>query len=278
MVGWTILLDYFFLPMVVWLIGTAYLTDQFPGVPKWIFLVSFIVLTTVLNVLGIRLATRVNIVLLSFQLLVLVFFLLFSLRYVLGGAGAGTFFSVEPFWNSGSTVPAVSAGAALTAYSVIGFDAVSTFAEEAVEPRRTIPRAIVLTAALAGTIFVIVAFVVQLVHPGGHSPTRRARRWTSPGRSRVTSSPLSSLSRVLAEVLDDEVGPERVEAAGREPTGRPHSSVPTSARHDGTRVGSFCDPAAVDVRDDRGCSPGSRRDRAPPTSTPCEPRHPAIDI
>jgi amino acid transporter len=33
MVGWTILLDYFFLPMVVWLIGTAYLTDQFPGVP-----------------------------------------------------------------------------------------------------------------------------------------------------------------------------------------------------------------------------------------------------
>jgi amino acid transporter len=129
--------------------------------------VSFIGLTTVLNVLGIRLATRVNIVLLSFQLLVLVFFLLFSLRYVLGGAGAGTFFSAEPFWNSGSTVPAVSAGAALTAYSFIGFDAVSTFAEEAVEPRRTIPRAIVLTAALAGTIFVIVAFVVQLVHPGG---------------------------------------------------------------------------------------------------------------
>lgn len=74
MVGWAVLLDYFFLPMVVWLIGTAYLTDQFPGVPGWIFLLSFIVLTTVLNIIGIKLATRVNIALIAFQMLVLVFF------------------------------------------------------------------------------------------------------------------------------------------------------------------------------------------------------------
>ena len=33
MVGWAVLLDYFFLPMVVWLIGTAYLTAEFPSVP-----------------------------------------------------------------------------------------------------------------------------------------------------------------------------------------------------------------------------------------------------
>jgi putrescine importer len=55
----------------------------------------------------------------------------------------------------------------VAAYSFIGFDAVSTFAEEAVDPRRTVPRAIVLTAAIAGSIFVAVAFVTQLVHPGG---------------------------------------------------------------------------------------------------------------
>lgn len=167
MVGWTILLDYFFLPMVVWLIGTAYLTEQFPDVPRWIFLVSFIVLTTVLNVLGIRLATRVNMLLLTFQVLVLVFFVLFSLSDVISDAGVTGVFAAHPFWNETSTLSAVSAGAALTAYSFIGFDAVSTFAEEAIEPRKTIPRAIVLTAAVAGTIFVLVAYFVQLVHPGG---------------------------------------------------------------------------------------------------------------
>jgi amino acid transporter len=165
MVGWVTLLDYFFLPMVVWLIGTAYLTDQFPDVPSWLFLVGFIVLTTTLNIVGIKIATRVNALLLTFQMLVLLFFLIFSLRHVLGDEGAGI--SAAPFWHSGSTISAVSAGAALTAYSFIGFDAVSTFAEEAVDPRRTIPRAILLTAAIAATIFVVVAFVVQLVHPGG---------------------------------------------------------------------------------------------------------------
>jgi amino acid transporter len=167
MVGWAVLLDYFFLPMVVWLIGTAYLTDQFPGVPGWIFLLSFIVLTTVLNIIGIKLATRVNIALIAFQMLVLVFFVFFSLRHVIDDSGIAGVVDPAPFWNSTSTLSAVSAGAALTAYSFIGFDAVSTFAEETVDARRTVPRAIVLTAVIAGVVFVIVAYVVQLVHPGG---------------------------------------------------------------------------------------------------------------
>lgn len=165
MVGWAVLLDYFFLPMVVWLIGTAYLTAEFPSVPGWMFLLGFIVLTTALNVIGIKVATRVNIALIAFQMLILGFFLFFSLRDVLGAGGGG--FTFEPFWNTTSTLAAVSAGAALCAYSFIGFDAVSTFAEEAVNPKKTIPRAILLTAALAAVIFVIVAFVTQLVHPGG---------------------------------------------------------------------------------------------------------------
>lgn len=165
MVGWAVLLDYFFLPMVVWLFGTAYLTNQFPGVPGWVFLLSFIVLTTALNIVGISVAARASLLLITFQILVLVFFLFFSLRQVLGGEAGGV--TVAPFWNQASTVAAVSAGAALTAYSFIGFDAVSTFAEETKDPRRTMPRAILLTALGAGSIFVVAAYVVQLVHPGG---------------------------------------------------------------------------------------------------------------
>jgi amino acid transporter len=165
MVGWATLLDYFFLPMVVWLIGTSYLTAQFPSVPGWAFLIGFIVLTTALNVFGVKLATRANLALIVFEMLVLLFFVIFSLHYVVGLGGSGAALSPAPFWNANSTIGAVSAGAALTAYSFIGFDAVSTFAEEAVEPRKTMPRAIVLTAFTAGLIFVIVAYVVQLVHP-----------------------------------------------------------------------------------------------------------------
>ena len=167
MVGWAILLDYFFLPMVVWLIGTAYLTDQFPSVPAWVFLLGFIVLTTGLNIIGIKVATRTTFVLISFQILVLIFFLVLSLRHVVDVSGAAAIISADPFWNSSTTITAVSAGAALTAYSFIGFDAVSTFAEETVDARKTVPRAIILTAVLAGVIFIIVAYITQLVHPGG---------------------------------------------------------------------------------------------------------------
>ena len=167
MVGWAILLDYFFLPMVVWLIGTAYLTDQFPSVPAWVFLLGFIILTTGLNIIGIKVATRTTFVLISFQILVLIFFLVLSLRHVVDVSGAAAIISADPFWNSSTTITAVSAGAALTAYSFIGFDAVSTFAEETVDARKTVPRAIILTAVLAGVIFIIVAYITQLVHPGG---------------------------------------------------------------------------------------------------------------
>ncbi|MFN8097704.1 MAG: APC family permease [Dermatophilaceae bacterium] len=166
MVGWATMLDYFFLPMVVWLIGTAYLEDEFPSVPGAAFLIGFIVLTTALNIVGISLASNVNLILIAYQMLVLVIFVGLSLYRILSGA-RGHGMTMEPFWNDTSTVAAVSAGAAMTAYSFIGFDAVSTFAEETKDPRTTVPRAIVLTAALAGVIFVAVAYVVQLVHPGG---------------------------------------------------------------------------------------------------------------
>ena len=165
LVGWAILLDYFWLPMVVWLIGAAYLTAQFPSVPAWVFLTGFIVLTTGLNLLGIKLTTRLNLGLIAFQMAVLVAFLILAAKYLFGvktGVNLGA-----PFYNHQTTFAAVSGGAALPAYCFIGFDAVSTFAEEAVNPRKTIPRAIVLTASLAAVIFVIVAFVMQLVHPGG---------------------------------------------------------------------------------------------------------------
>src|SRR5699024_103893 len=163
MVGWATLLDYFFLPMVVWLIGVAFLTDQFPSVPGWVFLSAFIILTTALNIVGIKIANRTSLLLVAFEVLVLAFFIAFSLVHVVGAPELGI--TLNPFWNSSSTVTAVAAGAALTGYSFIGFDAVSTFSEEATNPRETMPKAIVLSALIAGLIFVLVAYVVQLVHP-----------------------------------------------------------------------------------------------------------------
>ncbi|WP_323809236.1 amino acid permease [Arthrobacter sp. CDRTa11] len=72
--GWAILLDYLFLPMVIWLIGGSYLSAQFPGSPIAVWIVGFIVVTTLLNILGIKVADKANYALMAFQLLVIVFF------------------------------------------------------------------------------------------------------------------------------------------------------------------------------------------------------------
>ena len=58
------------------------------------------------------------------------------------------------------------AGAAIAAYSYLGFDAVSTLTEETVDPQRTMPRAILLIALIGGAIFVSAAYAMQLAHPG----------------------------------------------------------------------------------------------------------------
>ena len=51
MAGWAILLDYLFLPMVIWLIGAAYLHSAFPSVPVPVWLIAFIAVTTFINII-----------------------------------------------------------------------------------------------------------------------------------------------------------------------------------------------------------------------------------
>ena len=166
LVGWAVLLDYLFLPMVIWLIGGSYLSAQFPNIPIGVWIVGFIVITTLLNILGIKVADKANYVLMAFQLLVLVFFVALAIGNVVSANGAGGLASGQPFFNDTASFTTISAGAAIAAYSFLGFDAVTTLTEETINPRRTVPRAITLVALIGGGIFVAVSYVTQLVHPG----------------------------------------------------------------------------------------------------------------
>ncbi|KHO25586.1 Putrescine importer PuuP [Mycolicibacterium setense] len=165
--GWAVLLDYLFLPMVIWLIGAAYLEAQYPAVPGWLWVLGFILITTVLNVIGIKVADKANYLLMAFQLLVIVLFVALSIASVFRSAGPGGLVSAGPFTGTDAGIGGVTAGAAIAAYSFLGFDAVTTFTEEAVEPRKNMPRAIMLIALIGGFIFLVIAYTTQLVHPGG---------------------------------------------------------------------------------------------------------------
>jgi putrescine importer len=162
--GWSVLLDYLFLPMAIWLIGAAYLHSAFPEVPQALWVLTFILVTSVINVIGLRLAKGINGVLMLVQFLVLLAFVALCVHYVLGDASK-PLWSLEPFIGEGMNLPLVMAGAAVACYSFLGFDAVSTLTEETHEPQRTIPRAILLITLIGGLIFVVTAYFVQLAHP-----------------------------------------------------------------------------------------------------------------
>lgn len=166
LVGWAVLLDYFFLPMVIWLIGGAYLNAQFPGVPSWVWIAMFIGITTTLNIVGIKAAARANFLLMAMQVLVLGFFLLLCVLHVIDVDGAAGLVSGQPFVNNATTMSGVAAGAAIAAYSFLGFDAVTTLTEETVNPKKTMPRAILLITIIGGGIFIIASYVTQLAAPG----------------------------------------------------------------------------------------------------------------
>ncbi|MDT5081494.1 MAG: putrescine importer [Mycobacterium sp.] len=163
-VGWAILLDYLFLPLVIWLIGGAYLSDKFPSVPFWVWIVAFIVITSALNVIGLKVADKANFVLMAFQLLILALFVVLTITHLVGHSES--LFSLKPFTGDGGFV-AIAAGSAVAAYSFLGFDAVSTLTEETHDAERNIPRAIVLVALIGGGIFIVVSYFVTLVAPGG---------------------------------------------------------------------------------------------------------------
>ncbi|WP_143664750.1 APC family permease, partial [Streptomyces sp. NRRL B-24572] len=163
LVGWAVLLDYLFLPMVAWLVQSFYLNAQFPGVPVWAWMLINAGLTTLVNIVGLTLTDRVNKVLTGIAVFLVLLFVAYCLVHL---ADQPPQSYTAPLWNAESGLAGVSAAAAIAAYSYLGFDAVTTLSEEARDPQRTIPRAVVLVIAIGGLLFAAVAYVMQLVHPG----------------------------------------------------------------------------------------------------------------
>ncbi|SDT47738.1 APC family permease [Pseudomonas granadensis] len=162
--GWAVLLDYLFLPMAIWLIGAAYLASAFPSIPQWLWVLAFIGVTSAINIVGLKLANGVNAVLMLVQFLVLIAFVALCVHYI-GGDASTSLWSIEPFFNGDLQMPLIMSGAAIACYSFLGFDAVSTLTEETRDPRRTIPRAIMLITLIGGVIFIGVSYFVQRAHP-----------------------------------------------------------------------------------------------------------------
>ena len=165
-VGWVLILDYFFIPTVICLITAKALEVFWPGVSFRIWIGVVAIAATTVNLLGIKVADRVNLAIMSVQLLAMTVLIFRCAHYLQANAtGSAPVFSLAPFQISSAHFPLAMAGAAIACYSFLGFDAVSTLSEETIDPIRSIPRATLLAAALAGVFFIATIYMLALLHP-----------------------------------------------------------------------------------------------------------------
>ncbi|MFD1707417.1 APC family permease [Siminovitchia sediminis] len=165
MVGWAILMDYLFIPMVNYLLFGIFFSAAFPAIPSYVWILGMLLLVTIVNARGIRLATMANAFISIFSLLFIVIFIGLSAKDIMGGAGTGTIFNFEPFYNPEYSFSYIVAGAALLCFSFLGFDSATAFAEETIKPEKTIPKAVFIITLVGGAIFMSVAYFAHHVWP-----------------------------------------------------------------------------------------------------------------
>lgn len=164
MVGWSALIDYMLLPMVNCLIVASYLEAVFPGTPRWLWVVMYVVATTAIIYTTMRGTSNINMILLIIAVLSIIAFVIVVWVQLSSGAGAGTVASVTAFIHDDVTLAAVLLGATIVCFSFIGFDAVTMYVEEARTPK-IVPRAILLTVLIGGGIFLVTSYFTQLRFP-----------------------------------------------------------------------------------------------------------------
>lgn len=165
MVGWAIFMDYLFSPLIAALATGIFVSAFLPFIPTSVIIIFFILFMTVINVLGIKITVNFNIFSVAIQVLTIFIFIILSIRSVLAGTGTGTLISSVPFFNPEVNFTLVLAGVPLLIFAFLGFDAVTTLAEETVNPKKNLPRAIFIILLSAGALFVVLSYFIQLVHP-----------------------------------------------------------------------------------------------------------------
>ncbi len=164
--GWSMVLDYILVPMLSVIFVSLTASKILPAVPFPLWAAATAGGITAINLQGIQVTARSNSVMNAIMGASLVWFVLVAIRALQGGTGEGALFSTRPFFNPETfSFQATMSATSLAVLSFIGFDGVSTLAEDSRNPRRDIGRATILVCFLAGGLFVLQTYLATMVWP-----------------------------------------------------------------------------------------------------------------
>lgn len=115
-----------------------------------------VIFVSILLCIGVRQSARFNALMVVVKLIAIGLFISVAIFHI----NPANWQPFMPFGWSG-----IMQGAALIFFAYIGFDAVSTAAEEAVDPQRDVPRGIIFSLLVCTLLYIIVAGLLTLVAP-----------------------------------------------------------------------------------------------------------------
>ncbi|MEU1874639.1 APC family permease [Streptomyces sp. NPDC019793] len=165
--GWMAMLDYVLIPAVAYLFSGIAMEALVPEVSRWVWTAIAVVVTTLLNLWGVRAAARVGFLVLTMEIVVLIVFVITAI-VVLAQDGAERDW-LSPLSGDGTqgafALSAVVGAVSVAVLSYLGFDAIATFAEEVTGGSAKVARALLFCLALAGVLFVAQTYLVALLEP-----------------------------------------------------------------------------------------------------------------
>ncbi|HEY6991855.1 MAG TPA: APC family permease [Bryobacteraceae bacterium] len=164
--GWVMMLDYILMPMLCVIVAGVTCSKLVPGIPypAWVLLTAAAV--TGINLRGIEMTSRATIVFNTILAVSILWFVGAAILALRSGTGEGKLLSLEPFYQPSSfSLRAVMSATPIAILSFLGFDGISTLAEDARNPRRDVPRATLLVCVIAGGLFILQTYLGQLIWP-----------------------------------------------------------------------------------------------------------------
>jgi amino acid transporter len=163
--GWTILLDYLLVPTLLYVFAAESMAGIFPGVPKPVWIVLFLVINTAVNYVGISFTAIVNRVFLAAELAFVAIFIVMAIAAINAGIN-GAEFTTKPIFNPAEFTPALAAAAlSIAVLSFLGFDGIATLSEEAKGGRRAAGIAMISGLILVATFFVTQTWLAAMLVP-----------------------------------------------------------------------------------------------------------------
>jgi amino acid transporter len=160
--GWAMVLDYLLAPALIYIGAAVAIGSLLPQVPLWIWAIMLLFGNTLINLRGIESVARANTIILLLQIAVLGLFFVMGTVAALKGV-AGAHLSLTPFFQGGRVSFGVVCGAvSLGALNYMGFDAISTLAEESKGGAAAVGKATMVCLVLTGILFVAESYLASL--------------------------------------------------------------------------------------------------------------------